>query len=164
MREYLKKLKGYSPIRFILTVALIAFFIKIPFGILGSIIVDLLHLNNPINLSVMQEPTLTIGDTILAVAIAPFIETIIGQIIPISLVMKIMKSKKWAIIISAGVFMTFHYPVYEFFPSAFAIGALLSLAWMVKKDEIGYLKAFIMISLIHSLHNVLVALSSIILT
>lgn len=162
MRDYFKKLQTVSNIRFVITVALIAFFIKIPFGILGSIIVDLLNLNNPNNLSIMQEPTLTLEDMILAVGIAPFLETIVGQILPIALVRKVTRSNMWAIIVSAMVFMAFHYPVYEFFPSAFAIGVLLSWAWMVKR-KIGFMKAFIMISLIHSLHNVLVAITALFL-
>lgn len=136
-----------------------AFFIKIPFGILGSIIVDILHLNNPIYSSIMQEPTLTAQDMILAIGIAPFIETIIGQIIPIQFVSRFTQSKKVAIIASAFVFMAFHYPVIEFFPSAFGIGLLLGWAWMVKKRD-GFWKAFIMISLIHSFHNVLVSLTA----
>ena len=107
----------------------------------------------------MQEPTLTTQDMILAVGLAPFLETIIGQIIPIAFVSKFTQSKETAIITSALVFMALHYPVIEFFPSAFAIGLLLGWAWIIKR-KMGFWKAFIMISLIHSFHNVLVALTA----
>ena len=157
MSDYFAKLEKSSNLRFIITLACIAFIIKLPFGILGSIIVDLFHLNNPLYRSVMQEPTLTVQDMILAVGIAPFLETILGQIIPIALISKVTSSKRIILTTSALVFMILHYPVIEFFPSAMAIGYLLAWAWTVKRKS-GFIKAFIMISLIHSLHNVFVSL------
>lgn len=141
---------------YIIRLALIAFVIKVPTGILGTYFVSLFDLTNPIYSSVAQEPTFTPDDLILAIAIAPFLETIIGQMIPIELFGRIFKSKWAKIVLSASIFMLMHYPVIEFFPSAFAVGCVFAWAW-IEKRSLGIFRVTLMVTLIHSLHNALVA-------
>jgi hypothetical protein len=143
-------------IRFIITTALLAFIIKLPAGILGSALVDTLGLHNPLYSSAAQEPTFTLDDMLLALALAPFIETIIAQLLPIEILSRITQIPWLLIGTSASLFMLFHYPVIEFFPSAFAVGCVFGWAWL-KKRHLGVMKAFWIVTLIHGLHNALVA-------
>lgn len=159
MRNYFSKLEHTTPIRFILSLSLLAFFIKIPTGILGTVLVSLLNHQSPLFSASLQEPTLTVSDLILAIAAAPLIETIVGQMIPLDLMRWVKFPKRVRIALSAFVFMIFHYPVLEFFPSAFAVGWILAWAWETKR-KLGWVKALITVTLIHSLHNALVAFAA----
>lgn len=156
MSVLLKKLEKMPTVQFIIVMAIIAFLIKIPFGILGTMIVHIFNIQNPLHLASLQEPTFGLDDIVLAVAIAPIFETLIGQFAPIAFVGKFTKIQNIKILISASLFMIFHYPVVEFFPSAFAIGILFAWTWIVKAKR-GKLEAFWIVTLIHSLHNAMVA-------
>ena len=155
MKDYFRKLEKASTIRFIIVLALIAFFSKIPMGMIGAMIIEIFGLDNPLYSSSLQTPTLTAGDIFLAIVIAPILETLIAQMAPIELLSKFTKNTKVLIISSATVFMLFHYPVIEFFPSAFVVGLVLAWAWIVKRP-LGLGKTFLIVTLIHSLHNAIV--------
>lgn len=141
---------------YIIRYALIAFVIKVPFGILGAYLVNVFGLHNPIFSAVAQEPTFTFEDIVLAIVLAPFIETVIAQLVPLEVCRRLFKSTKVCIVLSASFFMLMHYPVVEFFPSAFAVGCVLAWCWMDKR-ELGLAKITLLVTLIHSLHNALVA-------
>lgn len=159
MKDYFNRLSKKPHIQFIVTVALIAFFIKVPFGILGTYIVQYLGLINPLFSSTLQEPTLTGEDMFLAIIFAPILETLLAQMIPIEIFRRFTSNGKVLVVSSALLFMLFHYPVLEFFPSAFMVGVMLSWAWLVKRP-LGLWKSFLIVTLIHSLHNALVGLTA----
>lgn len=153
----IKNLKQSSFPLFVIKIALIAFVIKIPTGILGIGLIDVFQLDNPMYSAVLQEPTLTVDDLILAILFAPIIETIVGQMLPLWFFGKFTRNSTVLITISAGIFMALHYPVIEFFPSAFAVGWIFAWAWVVKRKE-NVRVAFWAVALSHALHNALVAL------
>lgn len=159
MIDSLHKIAKLPTVKFVIVVALLAFLVKIPAGVVGSLFVHIFGLTNPLFSSSIQEPTNTIGDILLAVVLAPFIETFLAQLLPIEIIKKFLSNSKVVIIISSLVFMLMHYPVLEFFPSAFMVGLILAWAWTVKRD-LGLMKTCIIVSLIHSLHNVFVALTA----
>lgn len=156
MSVILHKLEKMPTVQFIIVMAIIAYFIKIPFGILGSVVVYFFDITNPLYRATLQEPTFGYDDIVLAIAVAPALETLIAQFAPIVIVGKFTQKTQWKIIISALLFMLFHYPVLEFFPSAFAIGVIFAWIWVVKA-KIRLSEAFWIVTLIHSLHNALVA-------
>lgn len=144
---------------FIIKLALIAFLIKIPAGILGYYLIDYLNINSPLISASLQEPSLTLGDVFFAILLAPVFETLVSQMIPIETAMRFTHKKQFLIITSALLFMVLHFPVIEFFPSAFAVGYILAWAW-IEKRKLGILRAFVIVTLIHSLHNALAAISA----
>lgn len=154
----MKKLLDKSNVHFIIVLALVAFFVKIPAGIVGSALVWLFELSNPLFSAVAQEPTFSNGDLWLAIVWAPLIETVLGQMIPMELLGRkfLIVNSKFKIFVSATLFMLMHYPVVEFFPSAFAVGIVLAWAW-AQKRPLGLWKTFVIVTLIHSLHNAIVA-------
>ena len=158
MKSYINKLERGSVVEFIVALALLAFFIKIPMGIIGGVLLNIFHLDNPLFRAAMQEPTLTRDDLLLAIGFAPLLETIIGQMIPLHITKLIGLHRRWRILISAFAFMLFHWPVLEFFPSAFAVGVILAWGWESSKRRFGLMQALVTVTLIHSLHNALVAL------
>ena len=159
MSNIIAKLKETSNVRFIVILALLAFVVKVPGGILGTIFVSLFDLTDLQYSAFIQEPTFSGEDMFLAIVFAPFLETLMSQMIPIEMILRTIKGRYLAIIGSAFVFMLMHYPVLEFFPSAFLVGMVFAWAWVVKRD-LGLKKAFIIVTLIHSLHNALVAASA----
>ena len=156
MKNYFKKLENVSTIRFIVTLSLIAFFSKIPMGILGTVLIDLFDVTNPLFTSALQEPTFSGDDMFLAIVFAPLFETLLAQTIPIEFLKKLTTHSKTLIFASATVFMVFHFPAIEFFPSAFVVGLVFAWAWIVKRP-LGFWKAFAIVTLIHSMHNAMVA-------
>lgn len=149
----------YSFLTYTVITALIAFIIKIPAGMLGSMVADIAQLTNPLYSASMQEPVLTRVDITTAVLIAPIIETILGQMLPIELLRTRTTKKSILIGTSAFLFMIMHYPVLEFFPSAGAVGIVFAYAW-VQQREISVRTAFWGVTLSHALHNAIVAAMS----
>ncbi len=147
---------SYSFLAFTIGTALVALLIKIPAGILGSVLIDIAQLDNPLYSASMQEPVLTRVDIATAVMIAPIIETILGQMLPIELLRTRISQKSFLIGTSALLFMLMHYPVLEFFPSAGAVGVVFGYAW-VKQREVSVRSAFWSVTLSHALHNAIVA-------
>ena len=156
IQAYFERLQAGSTIKFIIVLALIAFFIKVPAGIVGALLIQFFDLTNPMFSSVAQEPTFTPDDMFLAIVFAPVIETLLGQLLPIELLRRVVKSPTILITLSSLLFMALHYPVLEFCPSAFAVGCVFAWAWVAKRD-LGWLRAGTIVTLIHSMHNALVA-------
>ena len=157
MKDSFRKLKKASTIRFVIVLSLLAFFSKIPMGIIGAIIMDIVGITNPLFSSALQEPTLTYDDMFLAVVFAPVFETLIGQALPIGILQRFVQKETPILVGSALIFMLFHFPAIEFFPSAFVVGLIFAWAWIVKR-HLGWWQAFIVVTLIHSMHNALVAM------
>lgn len=148
----------HSEPRFILELALIAFVLKVPFLILTDLILNLVGLGHLVDLAnEIQTPKKDITDLISGVLIAPPMETIFGQWLPIVLASRFVKSQKGLITISASFFALSHYPAVAFFPGAFVVGLILAWSWLLKRKE-GKWKAFWVTTSIHALHNLFVAL------
>ncbi len=156
---FVENLKKSSFGLFVIKIALLAFIVKIPAGILGVGIMNLLDLHNPMYSAVMQEPTLTAQDLILAILMAPILETVMGQALPIWFMSKWTARPFVLISVSASIFMVLHYPVIEFFPSAFAVGWIFAWAWVIQSQHNARV-AFWSVALSHALHNALVAVSA----
>lgn len=152
----MKKLIQKSTVHFIVVLALVAFFVKIPAGIIGSALVHMFDLSNPLFSAAAQEPTFTRSDLWIAIVWAPLIETLLGQLVPIEILGLVVRDARVKIMASALLFMAMHFPVVEFFPSAFAVGIVFAWAWVVKRP-LGLWKTFAIVTLIHSMHNALVA-------
>jgi len=146
--------KGGS-IKYVLILGIIAFFFKIPGSILGEWLFPFLGLTDPIFDADQQIPLLTFSDFILSVLIAPIFETLLGQFLPITLIALVTKLRSVQIIGSATVFALLHFPVVEFLPAAFCVGVILSWGYFIKLHE-GKKKVFLLVSLIHALHNLIV--------
>ena len=140
-------------------IAFLALIIKIPAGVLGSLLIETLSLTNPLYSASMQEPILSGVDIFTAVLVAPVLETIAGQMLPIELLRKRISHAPTLIIASASLFMIMHWPVVEFFPSAFAVGCIFGYAWVVQRKE-SVRVAFWTVTLSHALHNAVVAAMS----
>lgn len=145
-----------SFIPFTIWIALLALVIKIPAGVIGGLLVDYFNLSNPMFSASMQEPVLTGTDIFTSVILAPILETVLGQFLPIELLRRVTRQPVILIGTSALFFMAMHYPVIEFFPSAFAVGIVFGYAWLHQR-KISLRAAFWSVALSHALHNALVA-------
>ncbi|MFZ5425139.1 MAG: type II CAAX prenyl endopeptidase Rce1 family protein [Patescibacteria group bacterium] len=153
--KFFQNLSQKSNSKFILYLTLIAFLGKLPVLIVSDTLFHLVGLGALVELlEYAQVPEITSTDFVLGVLVAPFIETIIGQWIPINLIGIFFKQDKLKIIGSALVFMLIHFPAVTFFPAAFFVGLLFSWAWLQKR-KVSLSKAFWTVTFIHALHNLL---------
>lgn len=150
----LKKLENTNEIIFVIVIALIALAIKIPGTIIGDLLLVIFNLNRPPFISDLQIPEITIIDFISSIIIAPPLETVLGQLLPILIVSKFTNKNSIKIIISAIVFALWHLPVLGFLPGAFLIGVVFSWALIVKLNQSRF-KAFFLVTLSHLLHNLI---------
>lgn len=148
-----------SLLKYIIRQGSIAFLMKLPLGILGYFVIFILGLTAQLYSATNQIPILVPDEVFLGIAIAPLLETFIGQMIPITLG-KYMTTNKWLLVLlSSTLFMILHYPVIEFFPSAFGVGVILAGTWIhysSKFSENNPIRhAFIATTLVHAFHNTL---------
>lgn len=147
------EISTHNNLRFILELSLIAFFIKVPLLILSDILFTSVGLGHLVKLSdELQTAQTTLSDFFLSVVIAPPVETVFGQWIPIAVGSLFLKKTKWVIIFSAIIFAFFHFPAIAFMPGAFFIGLLLAWCWLLKRKT-GRWEAFWVTTSVHALHN-----------
>lgn len=147
------EISTHNNLHFILELSLIAFFIKVPLLILSDILFTSVGLEHLVKLSdELQTAQTTLSDFFLGVVIAPPVETVFGQWIPIAVGSIFLKKTKWVIIFSAIIFALFHFPAIAFTPGAFLIGLLLAWCWLLKRKT-GRWEAFWVTTSVHALHN-----------
>lgn len=151
--RFFSKLGTHPEPKFILELAFLALVLKALFLFLTGLVLNLVGLAHLVDFAnETQAPPNNLADFIFVVLIAPLIETIFGQWLPITLTSKLIKSGKGLMVASASVFTLFHYPAVAFFPGAFVIGLILAWVWLLKGRE-GWWKAFWVTTSIHALHN-----------
>ena len=148
----IKKLEQLDVVPFIFVVAFAALLIKIPIALVTDVLNAVFTGTDIFAIGNEQDPVFTLSDTLIAVVFAPITETVIGQFLPIVVLSKLTTNSRLLIILSAGIFALLHLPVVWFLPSAFAIGVILSWAYLVQK-KLGHVYAFIVVAIIHALHN-----------
>lgn len=167
--KYLERTNSYSPIRYILELSITTLIIK---GLLLTVtdqIFILAGLEFLVEISEdLQVAEITLTDFIFGVILAPPIETIIGQWLPMLFaslflkatsqnqganIPKILRVNKWKLIIfSSAVFALIHWPSIAFFPGAFIVGIMFSWIFLEKR-KFGWGKAFFYTTTVHALHN-----------
>lgn len=153
IRGLFTEIGTHSTFRFILELSLIAFFIKIPFLIISGVFFTFIGMEELVNLSdELQTAQATLSDFFFGVILAPSIETVFGQWIPIAVGSIFLKKTRWVIIFSAIIFALFHFPAIAFAPGAFLIGLLLAWCWLLKRKT-GRWEAFWVTTSVHALHN-----------
>jgi len=158
LQKYLAKLKTYSPLRFILEMAVAAYVLKI----LGSVVViKILYLFFG-NSSIIFSPQLTVYTNqteqnavqILfnSLILAPVTETIMAQ----SLGAFIFADKPFiAIMFSTLVFTYLHWIKQLPFIGIFFVGLVLSFAYVFIQKNNSTCRAFLITSGIHATHNLI---------
>lgn len=154
MIKVIKRIESLNDISFVIIIALIAFFIKVPGILIGDFLVRLIGLTNPQFVSDQQIPLMSAVDFVTAVIVAPPIETFFGQFLPISIVGKFTNRNSVKIFFSAIIFSLSHLPVLGFLIGAFLIGMIFSWGYIIKSKQ-SKKKAFLLITLIHGLHNLI---------
>ncbi len=152
--KLLKRIESGSSVTFVLAIAFLSILVKIPGSILGDFLVKSIGLGQAPYLSDQQIMKIDIFHIITAILIAPPIETFLGQALPIKIISKFSNSKRVQIIASALVFSLSHLPVLGFLFGAFFVGIVLSWGYIVKSKE-SKTKAFWLITLSHSIHNLI---------
>ncbi len=154
LSERLSKIADFGSISFILTLTFVIFAVKIFGNKISFAILESFQLTISGSLIDNQVPGFTVGVFIVVVLVSPFLETFVAQFLLVRLVVRIFKSTKLAIVISALLFSLAHYPAVGFFIPAFLIGVVLAWGYIVKLER--KQKAFILINVVHSLHNLLI--------
>lgn len=154
MIRIIKRIESLNDISFIIVIALVALFLKVPGILIGDLLVKSIGLTNPQFISDQQIPLISAVDFVTAVIAAPPIETFLGQFLPILIVSRFTSRNSVKIFFSSLVFSLSHLPVLGFLIGAFLIGIIFSWGYIIKSKQ-SRKKAFLLITLIHSLHNLL---------
>jgi hypothetical protein len=149
-----KKMESTNEVVLVVLIALISYFIKIPAVLINDAILENLGITNTILLSDQQIPELTFMSFFFSVLIAPSVETFVAQYIPIKIAKRFSLRRIVIVSLSAFVFMLLHLPVIGFMFPAFCIGLVLAWFYLIKMEK-DPLKAFILVTASHSLHNLL---------
>jgi uncharacterized protein len=147
-------LKHSGVVKFVLILGLISLFFKIPGIIVGEWLAPILGFIDPLYDADQQIPALTTGDFIISVIVAPLIETLLGQLLPIAILSRFTQNRAILITVSGLVFGLMHFPVIEFLLAAFCVGIILSWGYLIKLPK-GKLTAFTFVTLIHAFHNLI---------
>lgn len=158
--NYVENLRKKSMVRFILELALIIFVVKVPFVIATEQIFTYVGRADIVE---MYEETQVIKpeffDVLAGLVLAPILETVAGQWLPIGIYSFFSKNRKILILISSMWFMFMHYPVVTFFPAAFFAGIVLAWCWLEMRQQ-GLFKAFWVTTSVHFVHNALAFLAA----
>lgn len=158
IRGLFAEIGTHNTFRFILELSLIAFFIKVPLLVLSDILFTSVGLEYLVKLSdELQTAQTTLYDFLYGVLIAPPVETVFGQWIPIAIGSIFLKKTRWAIIFSAAIFALLHFPAIAFAPGAFFVGLLLAWCWLLKRKTSRW-EAFWVTTSVHGLHNLYASL------
>jgi len=155
LKNYFRNTKSYSSLRFIFELSFVAILGKLLIGFLIGIIFVALDLKtNHLPASDYQEIADLTTLFLLLCVIAPILETIIAQWLPITLLKKFISNINLIIGIDALLFTLAHYWIYGFFYIPVILPSALVLAWsfyLYRKKS--FSKAFWITSAIHGLHN-----------
>ena len=155
MARYLERTRSYSDLRLVVELTLVSFAMKIAvlvpavlIIIIGSMFVDI-----PTDFLSSEKTSwdMSIGLLIFATLIAPPIETLFCQLLPIEIVQYFTSRLAWPIIISSILFGLLHGGYAQKF-SSFSIGLVLAWVYVIKRTEPGG-KAFWLTVVVHALHN-----------
>lgn len=152
--RYFKKIQNYDDLRFIIEITALAFlsrfFIALPIEIILEILGVKLGNPNIYNYNFAKD----IWNIILYICvIAPFIETILFQLLPIKILEFIKTPKTLILIITTAVFSYAHY--HEGLINAIGMipmGFLFAWAYLVRQKK-SWWKALLIVTLIHGLSN-----------
>ena len=156
-KAYLNKAKGYSPLRFVFEMTVIAFLIKILFSVLADIILSLIGIHLVSDLS-FEKQQVTQGLIIIGLTVPLFaaIETVIGQMLILWISSRFTKKAWIRILTSAVIFTALHLDPAQMI-AVFPVGLILAWSFLTKREK-SLWSAFWMTTAIHSLHNYLALL------
>lgn len=157
--EYFRKTENYSIARFILEMYLFALILKlILLGLISFIVLifestEFFFFGDIVEAeSQFEEFGLTSGIVIFCI-IAPLVESVIGQAIPISIVAFFVNNKLIQIIISSSIFTLYHsIEAAAFSIIIFFAGLIFAWCFLTYKDS-GLWKAILITAAVHSLYN-----------
>ena len=154
MDSYILYYRNTSFLKSAIVLFVISTLLKIILMPFGGFLIDIFNLKDFIYTAAAQIPEISYEDFLVGILIAPFIETIIGQYLPLSMLSKFNFSNTYKVIISGLFFSLLHLPVVEFLPSAFGVGVCLSIGFLSRYKYKNNLKeALILTYCIHFLHN-----------
>jgi membrane protease YdiL (CAAX protease family) len=156
------KLASLNDVVLVILIAFIAYFIKIPAVMINETLLNKLGITQTLFMSDQQIPEITFISFFLSVLIAPSAETFVAQFLPIKLARKFSANIFLTLIFSSFVFSLLHLPVIGFLFPAFCIGIIFAWFYVVREAQ-DPLKAFILVSASHSLHNLIAFLTVLIL-
>jgi membrane protease YdiL (CAAX protease family) len=150
-----QKLSKWPYLLLVTVMSLLAFVIKIPLILATDWLLNAIGLGSVELFSAeMQIPDITASAFLFGVVLAPFLETIIGQFLPINFILNKGRGVGSSILVSSTVFSMLHFPVLEFLPGAFAVGVVLALTYVARLKK-GRNDAIVTTSIVHAIHNLL---------
>lgn len=162
LNNYFSQLKTKSTLRLIIELALIIFLVKVPVVIITELVFKFFGRADIVEMfSDTQVIHFEFYDLLAGLFLAPWIETIFGQWLPIVFGSMVTKNKKILMLLSSFLFMFMHYPVITFFPAAFTAGLVLSWSW-IEMRKISRKRAFFITSAVHFVHNLLAFLAALV--
>jgi|GEM_PF-4885889 len=148
------KVSNWSYLKQILVTSVLALFLKAPFILATEWILNKVGLgNNQILSADMQIPDITGWAFYTGIFIAPVIETLIAQTLPILACQRLKFSTTATTLTSASVFSLLHLPVLGFLPGAFIIGIIFAIVFLASQKKHGKNSAYLTTATVHSLHN-----------
>lgn len=155
IQRYFQRTTSYSTLRFIVELTVVSFILKIIVGITVGIIIALFfpHYQIPTQAigSDIQQKKTRLSALIEAIVLAPLIETLIGQVIPIVIIQRFTKKIIIPILVSSIIFAGLHEEPF-LIASIFPLAVMLAWSFTLKKKRSG-LEGYFTTVAIHALHN-----------
>ncbi len=156
VRDYVRRAKTYSDTRFVLEVSALTFAINIAWSLALFGVVSLYGYLVYGSLGLIEEvypiAPITFGFVVGAVIIAPLLETLLGQWLPITIASAFTKRTPLIIAVATAVFVLPHIdPVHIL--SVVPVGIVLAGVFLLKKRE-SFPKAFWTTAAVHAMFNV----------
>jgi membrane protease YdiL (CAAX protease family) len=158
LKLYSKQAKEYSNLRFIMESSLLAISMQLLVQALRIFLSPSISIDQSrSNLELLDNSNIIIF-VINIVFISPFIETLIGQWLPIKIAMFFTRHKLELILLSALFFTSLHLNAGLYvFVGLFPVACIYSWSFLLKKEE-SIWKAYWITFLIHAVHNLIVLL------
>lgn len=160
VREYFKKTESYSAGRFIAEMSLITIASKVFLSFSILLLVDFFYIDEALFLGQFEDRADSLLDGlhwllgfVLLCVFVPLFESLVGQMIPISLIRFFSKEKTTQVLFSVIVNTSFHYPfaIYGFIVTCI-LSFILAWGYILYRKE-GIWKAILVITTIHGLYN-----------
>jgi membrane protease YdiL (CAAX protease family) len=152
IKNYFEHTKGYSTIRFILEMSVVAFILKVFFVMITVPVFSMLGLNTEMNLelekSFLDDPLLL---AVVLIMIFAAFETITSQMFILWLGKKITKDTSFRILLSSIIFALLHVEPL-LMAAVFPIGIILAWAYLLYREK-GVWSALWVTTAIHVVHN-----------
>jgi len=151
-----KRISNLSTIKFIIVMILSSYILFVP---MLPILIPIMYfsMNNNMYVDLDMPNIFEISNIVTVIILAPLIETLLFQAIPIILLEKIIREKTLLIIVISGIlFGLAHYPNIGVMLTTSIIGMLLTYSYYIYREK--GKNAYMVVVLIHSGRNIIALL------